>query len=414
MYKGLHSKGIGQVMLRRIRPGMTSLTAVLAALLLGAAVLLAACGGDDGSPSPSASPADSASPAATVTEDANDDGQASLVSEDCLTAVEIYENVRPSVVEISVITVTNGFFGQQEGQATGTGIVLDEDGNILTNYHVAGNGETIEVRFSDGEVVEAQLIGSDPANDLAVIRVDPLDHDLEPATLGDSEEIRVGEWVLAIGSPFNLEGTLTQGIVSGLDRTYSSGNSTRPIRGLIQTDAAVNPGNSGGPLLNCLGEVIGVNTLIENPTGDRVNVGVAFAVPISAAEAGLDEMIAGQEVQHAWLGIAGQDVTPGLDQALNLGTDSGVYVTLVTDGSPADLAGIVPAFTSPEQAQGVETPPPGGDVIVSADGEDMDGIEELAEYLALNTRPGESVQLEVVRDGVTITVEAVLADWPEG
>lgn len=396
-------------MASRIRLGAAFLGGVLAAVLIGGVIFLAADGGDDSSPADNVGSLDSPTPTATVQDD--DDNQAGLVSEDCLTAAEVYEMVRPSVVEINVITVTQGFFGNQESQGTGTGIVLDEEGNILTNYHVAGNGETIEVRFSDGEVVEAVLIGTDAANDLAVVRVDPSDHDLIPAALGDSEELRVGDWVLAIGSPFNLEGTLTQGIVSGLDRTYT-GN-TRPIRGMIQTDAAINPGNSGGPLLNCRGEVVGVNTLIENPTGDRVNVGVAFAVPISTAQAELDELTAGEPVQHAWLGIAGIDVTSGLNEALGLGTESGVYITLVTDGSPADDAGLIPAFASPEAAAQSETPPPGGDVIVSADGNDMDGIEGLAEYLALNKKPGETVELEVVRDGVTITVEAVLANWPE-
>jgi S1-C subfamily serine protease len=397
----------------RARRGLTFVGGAIAALLI-VGVLAAACsgssgGGRTGDASPAVSPA-----ATTTAEDGGDtSGLATLASAECLPAADIYESVRPSVVEINVTTVSEGFFGQQqESRGTGTGIVLDEDGHILTNNHVAGNANTIEVRFDDGSVVAADLIGTDPANDLAIVKVDPLDHEPEPATLGDSSELRVGDWVLAIGSPFNLEGTLTQGIVSGLDRTYTATGSTRPIRDMIQTDAAINPGNSGGPLLNCLGEVVGVNTLLENPTGEGVNVGVAFAVSINTAKSGLDTLIAGETVQQSWLGIAGQDVTPALAADLELGVESGVYVTLVTEGGPADSAGLRGAFPSEEAAQDSESTPAGGDVIVSVDGEDVTGIDELATYLAQDTSPGDMVELEVVRNGVEMTVVATLANWP--
>jgi S1-C subfamily serine protease len=397
----------------RARKGLTFVGGAIATLLI-VGVLAAACSGSSGGgPTGDASPA--VSPAATTTaEDGGDtSGLATLASAECLPAADIYESVRPSVVEINVTTVSEGFFGQQqESRGAGAGIVLDEDGHILTNNHVAGNADTIEVRFDDGSVVAADLIGTDPANDLAIVKVDPLDHELEPATLGDSSELRVGDWVLAIGSPFNLEGTLTQGIVSGLDRTYTATGSTRPIRDMIQTDAAINPGNSGGPLLNCLGEVVGVNTLLENPTGEGVNVGVAFAVSIDTAKSELDTLTAGETAQHSWLGIAGQDVTPALADDLDLGVESGVYVTLVTEGGPADNAGLRGAFPSEEAAQGSESTPAGGDVIVSVDGEDVAGIDELATYLAQDTSPGDTVELEVVRNGEEMTVVATLGNWP--
>jgi S1-C subfamily serine protease len=200
--------------------------------------------------------------------------------------------------------------------------------------------------------------------------------------------------------------------VSALDRTYAEGGSTRPIRGMIQTDAAVNPGNSGGPLLNCRGEVVGINTLIENPTGDRVNVGVAFAVPIDTAKSELTALKAGEEIEFAWLGIAGADVTPALADQLGLTVEAGVYVTVVTDGSPADRSRLVPAFASEQAAASSPDLAPGGDVIVAADGEEVGGIDELATYIAQNKQPGDEITLEAVRDGEELTVEAVLADWP--
>ena len=236
------------------------------------------------------------------------------------------------MVEID-ISGSSDFGGTISG--TGTGIVLDEDGHILTNNHVIDDADEITVLFDDGGTATATIVGTDNQNDLAVIKIDPSEHDLSPATLGDSSDLRVGDTVLALGNPFNLEGSLTQGIVSGLDRAYSEGNSTRPIRGMIQTDAAINPGNSGGPLLDCHGEVVGVNTLLENPTGDTVNVGVGFAVAVNTVKAELDRPeVGGEIVQHAWLGIAGLDVTSALNDQFDLTVDQGVYVTYVNPGQP--------------------------------------------------------------------------------
>jgi len=256
------------------------------------------------------------------------------------------------------------------------------------------------------------LIGSDPANDLALIDADVSGKDLTAADLGDSDALRVGDPVLAIGNPFNLEATLTQGIVSAIDRTYSSGASTRPIREMIQTDAAVNPGNSGGPLLNCRGEVIGINSLLENPSGANVNVGVAFAVAINTAKQSLSQMEAGETVSHSWLGVAGVDVTPALAEELGLDAESGVYVTLVSANSPADEAGLQGAFASQNQAAGSETVRAGGDVILAADGESVTSVDELAGYLDDNKQPGDSVELTILRDGREVTVQAQLAEWP--
>jgi putative serine protease PepD len=289
--------------------------------------------------------------------------------------------------------------------------VTDTDGHILTNNHVIDGAQTIEVRFHDGSTATARLVGRDSANDLAVIQV-PASGDLVPAQLGDSDSLRVGDPVLAIGNPFNLEATLTQGIVSAIDRTYTPGSGTRPIREMIQTDAAVNPGNSGGPLINCRGEVVGVNSLLENPSGDSVNVGVAFAVAVNTAKRSLPDMLTGETVSHPWLGIAGMDVTPALAEELGLDTDAGVYITLVSQGSPADELGLQGAFSSQDQAASSADVVPGGDVIKEVDGQPVSSLEELASYLDREKRPGDSVGLSILRDGESLALTATLADWP--
>jgi len=337
---------------------------------------------------------------------ADDEGspQVLSLSTDCLSAADLYDQVRPAVVQITVAAGRSG--------GTGTGIILDMEGRILTNYHVVEGADSIEVRFEDGSTASAELIGSDPANDLALIDADVSGKDLTAADLGDSDALRVGDPVLAIGNPFNLEATLTQGIVSAIDRTYSSGANTRPIREMIQTDAAVNPGNSGGPLLNCRGEVIGINSLLENPSGANVNVGVAFAVAINTAKQSLSQMEAGETVSHSWLGVAGVDVTPALAEELGLDAESGVYLTLVSANSPADEAGLQGAFASQNQAAGSETVRAGGDVILAADGESVTSVDELAGYLDDNKQPGDSVELTILRDGQEVTVQAQLAEWP--
>jgi S1-C subfamily serine protease len=372
------------------------MTGIISGLVGAGAVQMFDSGGQNGAVSAPA-------PTSAASDD-NTTGQTAAQSEDCLTAAEVYDQVRPSVVQVN--TSAGG------GEGTGTGIVIDEEGHILTNNHVVSGASTIEVRFADGSTSTATMVGTDPANDLAVIRVTDPDAPLSPANLGDSDSLNPGDPVLAIGNPFNLEGTLTQGIVSALDRTYAAGASTRPIRGMIQTDAAVNPGNSGGPLLNCTGEVIGINTLLENPTGENVNVGVAFAVAINTAKRSLNDMLAGETVSHPWLGIGGVDVTPALAQELGLDTERGVYVTLVSAGSPAAESGLEGAFASENQAQASEDVPPGGDVITSVDGQAVASIEELAGYLDQEKRPGDSVELSVVRNGENLTLTAQLAEWP--
>ncbi len=377
------------------------ISGLMGSLIGVGAVELLDNGGNDDNPAVSA-------PASNSNDESQQ--QASLTDE-CLSAADVYEQVRPAVVEITSALGSSGPFGQQ-AEGTGTGIVIDTEGRILTNYHVVQGAESIEVRFADGSTAAATLVGSDPANDLALLEVDASGLDLTAAELGDSDSLRVGDSVLAIGNPFNLEATLTQGIVSAVDRTYSTGANTRPIREMIQTDAAVNPGNSGGPLLNCQGQVIGINTLLENPTGQNVNVGVAFAVAINTAKQSLPQMQAGETVSHPWLGIAGTDVTPAVADELGLDVGSGVYVTVVSAGSPAAEAGLRAAFASQEQAAASEALRSGGDVIVAVDGQAVATLDELAGYMAENKRPGDSVELKVLRDGEEMSVQVTLAEWP--
>jgi S1-C subfamily serine protease len=387
--------------------------AVISALL-GAGVAIAAVQfwpDDGGGAQPAAEVSAAANSTPTPAAGESSSGQASLSSA-CLPAAEVYEQVRPAVVEItSTVSARSPFGPSAEGM--GSGIVIDEQGLILTNYHVIAGADNLEVTFADGTAVPAQVVGRDPGNDLAVIRADVTDEELTPAPLGDSDAVQVGDAVLAIGNPFNLEGTLTQGIISALDRTYASEGGTRPLRNMIQTDAAVNPGNSGGPLLDCQGEVIGVNTLLENPTGDRVNVGVAFAVPINTAKQFLPDMLAGETVSHPWLGIAGQEVTPALARDLDLLADAGVYVTLAAVGSPAERAGLRGAFSSEAQAARSSSLPSGGDIIVAVDGQTVASVEDLAGYLDTQKRPGDTVKLQVLRDGQELSLEATLAQWPD-
>ena len=268
-----------------------TLTTILASALVSALVAVALVNvwpsDSDSSPATAATATSSAS--ATDTE-----GQASLTSA-CLAASDIYEQLRPSVVEITATASSR--FGQSEG--LGSGIIIDEQGLILTNYHVVSGADSLEVTLTDGSTLPATLAGYDSGNDLAVVRIDPPGGGLTAASLGDSDSLQVGDAVFALGSPFGLEDTFTEGIVSALGRTYSDNSATGPLRNLIQTDAAVNPGNSGGPLVNCHGEVVGINTLLENPTGKGVNLGIAFAVSISTAKQVLPEVLAGSAVSLA-------------------------------------------------------------------------------------------------------------------
>ncbi|MGI5837419.1 MAG: S1C family serine protease, partial [Chloroflexota bacterium] len=287
--------------------------------------------------------------------------KASLLDEEVVASV--YDKVSPAVVYITRTGMTRDpFFGEMPERGAGSGVIIDDQGHILTNNHVVDGAGSLEVTLSNGETVEGKLLGRDPGNDLAVVKIDPSASQLTVAPMGDSSKLRVGQLAIAIGNPFGLQRTVTVGVVSSLGRTFSS-SSGRPIRDMIQTDAAINPGNSGGPLLNSKGEVIGINTAIESPV--RGSVGIGFAVPINTAQQNLAAMLDGKTVAHPWLGISGTEVTSSLAEELDIPAE-GVYVLTVVPDSPADDAGLRGAVRRASQALSMRIPR-GGDVILAVD-----------------------------------------------
>jgi S1-C subfamily serine protease len=272
---------------------------------------------------------------------------------------------------------------------------LDTEGHILTNYHVVTGFDQVTVTFEDGSAVEADVVGTDPGNDVAMVKTASGLDELKPAALGDSSAVEIGSVVAAVGNPFGLDGTFTTGVISGLNRTLPSSSNGRPIRGLLQTDTAVNPGNSGGALFNLRGEVIGINTAIENPSGGGF-VGVAYAVPINTPKRFLTELVNGETVQHPRLGISGRTLTA--EAADDLGVPQGVAVVSVDNGSSADDAGLRTAASGE------------GDVIVAIDGVPMTSFESLADYVD-SKKVGDEVTLSVRRDGEDIELTAELKSW---
>jgi S1-C subfamily serine protease len=293
-------------------------------------------------------------------------------------------------------------------QGTGSGVIIDSQGHILTNNHVVAGATRINVTLSNGEMVEARLLGRDPGNDLAVLKVDVDPGKLTVAPQGDSSLLKPGQIAIAIGNPFSLERSITTGVISSIGRTFSSGTGSRPIRDMIQTDAAINPGNSGGPLLNSRGEVIGITTAIESPV--RGSVGIGFAVPINTAKRYLDDLIAGRNVSHPWLGISGAPVTASLASQLGIPAE-GVYVVDVVSNSPAQKAGLRGAVRSATERTAGQVPA-GGDVVLAVDGRAVKRVEDISSYLDTK-KPGDEVIVTIRRDGSTQDVKVTLEAWPE-
>jgi S1-C subfamily serine protease len=323
---------------------------------------------------------------------------ATAISSNTLDAAGLYERVRPSVVRITTQGVRSGTGG------LGSGIVLDKDGHILTNNHVIDGATQVDVTLVDTTTGRARVVGTDPGNDLAVLKVDLPSDRLTPARLGDSSQVRPGEMVLAVGNPFGIEGTVTEGIISGIGRTLSGGTG-RPLRQLIQSDAAINPGNSGGALFNARGEVIGVTTAIENPSGDRVFVGIGYAVPINTATRFLPDLLAGRQVQHPRMGVGLQNMTPALAASLGIDSDDGVLITSVEANSAAAKAGLRGGSGRSGSAA--------GDVVKALDGKQVKNFDELAAYID-SRNVGDRVQVTVLREGRQTTVEVTLEAWRIG
>jgi S1-C subfamily serine protease len=330
--------------------------------------------------------------------------------------IAVYEAVSPAVVNITNRSYAYDMFMRavpQEG--SGSGFVYDTEGHIVTNYHVVENAEELLVTLANGQVYEAEIIGTDPANDLAVIRIDAGANPPEPVALGDSDELRVGQFVLAIGNPFGLEQTLTTGVVSALGRVIESPEDSRFIGEAIQTDAAINPGNSGGPLLDLQGHVIGVNSQIISPSG--ASSGIGFAVSANTVRRVVPKLIAQGYYPHPWLGTQMLPLTPSTakafrDAGMNVPVDAGLLVIETVKGASADKAGI--RGGSRVVRIGRYQIPLDGDIIIAIDGEPVNDFQELTVYLETETTVGDIVDVTIIRDGEKLTVPMALGERPAG
>jgi S1-C subfamily serine protease len=302
-------------------------------------------------------------------------------------------------------------FGQPEGGAvaTGSGFLIDTEGHIVTNNHVVEESNKVEVKLgSSDKTYTAEVVGADPATDVALLKVDAPADSLHPLSLGDSAKVEVGEPVVAIGNPFGLDRTVTAGIVSAIQRQIQAPNGFS-ISHVIQTDAAINPGNSGGPLIDSAGSVIGINSQIQTGGGGNGNVGIGFAVPINTAREVVQQIEEHGEVKHAYLGISGGSITPDLAKALKLSEEEGVLVNEVVKGGPADQAGVKGGDTS-ATIEGASFRL-GGDVITEIDGKKVAGMEEVIN--AVNAAsPGDKMELTVDRDGNLKTIAVTLGVRP--
>jgi S1-C subfamily serine protease len=388
--------------------------AAIIALTLGSALLGAVCAsavvlafGDDAGGStatvlvPFAEPTSAAATSAAVPQLGNGFDPAAIYARRAPGVVTIYAELGAS------------------GTSQGSGFVVDDEGRILTNAHVITNvaddpdvvagAERLYVEFPDGERVSARIVGWDLFNDTGVIEVDPAAHRLQPVPLGDSDAVRVGDPVAAIGSPFGKQASLAVGVVSATGRTIDSLTAARfAIADAIQTDAPINRGNSGGPLLDARGRVIGINAQIQSQSGNAEGVG--FAVPINSASRSLRQLVASGAVRYAYVGIESQDVTPGLARTLGLGASRGALVARVTANTPAARAGLRPG-TSTRRVNGVDVAV-GGDLIVGIGAAPVRSSDDVGRLVATTLLPGQKVVFHVVRDGKRIDVPVTLADRP--
>ena len=371
-------------------------------------------------------PAAAASPGAAVTAAALPTTAPAVLDEQAAAndlesrVIAVYDGASPSVVNITNrSTVYDLWFGAAPQEGTGSGFVYDDQGHILTNYHVIEGADEILVTLADGQVYKAEVVGSDPTNDLAVLRVDSIGSanrvELPPAlVLGDSSQLRVGQFVVAIGNPYGLQRTLTTGVVSALGRVIESPEANQFIGEAIQTDAAINPGNSGGPMLDLSGRVIGINSQIISPSG--ASAGIGFAVSANTVQRVVSKLIADGYYPHPWLGmeplsLSSSTVATLRQYGVEVGADSGVLVLEVTAGGPVDQAGV--RGGNQYLRMGRYRLPVGGDVIVALNGEPIQDLQDLTVYLEANTTIGDTVQLTVLRDGQELTVPVTLEEQPQ-
>jgi S1-C subfamily serine protease len=322
--------------------------------------------------------------------------------------IDVYARVSPAVVFITSRVIVRDFFmGLVPQEGTGSGFVIDNGGHIITNNHVVENADRIVVTLDDETSVEATLVGTDPANDVAVVKIDVPADKLRPVKLGTSANLRVGQTAIAIGNPFRLERTLTTGVISSLGRPLEA-EGGRMIYDVIQTDAAINPGNSGGPLLDLNGRVIGVNTAIVSPSGG--SIGLGFAIPIDTVKRVATAILDKGYYPHPWLGITGISVVPELAEALDLSAERGVLVIEVAPGQAAASAGIRGGQRRVQVGDYIV--PLGGDILIGVDGSQIRSMEDLVKHLETKAAVGQTVELTIIRDGREEVVRVTLGEQP--
>lgn len=341
------------------------------------------------------------------------------------TLENIYTQVNPSVVNVDVTSMISGAdlgnspFGDSapSQQGLGSGFIWDTEGHIVTNNHVVNGADEIRVTFADGTIREAELVGTDPNSDLAVLRVDAPADLLKPITLMDSSQIQVGQLAIAIGNPYGLSGTMTTGIVSALSRTLpvsldsplTQSGATYSIPDIIQTDASINPGNSGGVLVDDQGRLMGVTAAIQSSTG--ANAGIGFVIPSNIVQRVVTVLIETGRYDHTWMGISGVSLTPDLAEAVNLPSDQqGALVMEVVPGGPAEQAGLRGGSqgTTLDGQQALL----GGDVIIAIDDRPVQYFEDMVSYLYNETEVGQMIELTVIRDGEQQTIQVTLGALP--
>jgi S1-C subfamily serine protease len=315
--------------------------------------------------------------------------------------IDVYARVSPAVVCITA--------EQEFGQCIGSGFILDREGHIVTNNHVAEAAPDLLVTLADDHTAPAKVIGKDPGSDLAVLQIDVPAEELTPVEMGDSSSLRVGQRAIAIGNPFGLERTITTGVISSLGRTLPRDDSDFQLAQVLQTDAAINPGNSGGPLLDSQGRVIGVNTAIRSLSG--VSSGVGFAIPVDIVKRVVPELIANGHYRHTWLGVRGQTLTAEIVKTMDLPAQVGVLIFGVEPGSPADEAGLRGGDRQVVVA-GVPMVA-GGDIVVAIDDTVVKRFDDVINYLATQTSVGDVVTVTIVRGDKEIKIDVRLRERPE-
>jgi len=391
-----------------LKSGLTHRYTLLAALVVAVAALPVAAGCSSDSSEP-------AEPATITGSEKATERTVTLASDgQVFNPAKIYSETVGGVISVSSIFGSQDIGPFDSRAAGGSGFVLNDDGEVITNAHVITNGEgenrkaadRVFVEFKDGNIIPAEIVGFDPFSDVGLLKVDPDAIDLAPLELADSDEVVVGEPVAVIGSPFGADHSLSTGVVSQTGRSVRSLTDFQ-IEGAIQTDASINPGNSGGPMLDADGRVIGISQQIQ--TGSGASDGVGFGVPVNTIKSSVEQLRENGEASYAFIGVSTQPLYPQLAEKLGLDAERGAIVAEVVEGGPAEAAGIRGGDEEITFQGGRFTT--GGDVVVAADGEPVNRSEDLGRIIG-GLRPGDTVSLEIIRDGKSETIEIELKQRP--